>query len=335
MATIKDIAEKAGVSVTTVSRILNYDETLNVQDQTKKRVFEAADSLEYQVKEKKKRKKRLRIGLLYSYSAEEELEDTFYLSVRIAIEKKAEEEKLKWVRLIPEELSESGKTVDGLICLGTFSATTVEQIRRLEKPVVFVDTIKYGEQFDSVVVDIRHSVKEALRYLFAQGHRKIAFIGGRDTDSDGQPVEDVRTEEFRSYMQKKGLLREEYIRIGGFMPKYGHRLGRELLELPDRPTAILTANDSLAVGCYKAVQEAGLKVPEDISIIGFNDISMAKYLVPPLTTVHIYMDFMGQQAVSILEDRIRNGREVSMNVYVPARLCIRGSVSKLTPQEEE
>ena len=77
MATIKDIAEKAGVSIATVSRVLNYDETLNVQDETRKRIFEVAEQLDYQVKDKKKRKRKLKIGVLYSYSLEEELEDTY------------------------------------------------------------------------------------------------------------------------------------------------------------------------------------------------------------------------------------------------------------------
>ena len=91
MSTIKDIAELAGVSVATVSRVLNYDETLNAQEETKKKVFEAAEQLEYHMKEKKKRKRKLKLGVICSYSPEEELEDPFYLAVRIAIEKEIEE----------------------------------------------------------------------------------------------------------------------------------------------------------------------------------------------------------------------------------------------------
>lgn len=95
-----------------------------------------------------------------------------------------------------------------------------------------------------------------------------------------------------------------------------------------RPTAIFTANDSLAVGCYKAIEEAGLRIPEDISVIGFNDISIAKYLIPPLTTVHIYMDFMGAQAVNTLAERIYTNREISMHISIPTKLMIRESVSR-------
>ena len=92
MATIKDIAAKAGVSIATVSRVLNHDETLNAQEETKKRIFEIAEELEYEVRAQKKRRRKLKIGVFYSYSPEEELQDPYYLCIRLAIEKKLEEE---------------------------------------------------------------------------------------------------------------------------------------------------------------------------------------------------------------------------------------------------
>ena len=94
-------------------------------------------------------------------------------------------------------------------------------------------------------------------------------------------------------------------------------------------TAVFVANDSLAIGCYKAVHENGLAIPEDISVVGYNDIPAAKYLVPPLTTVHLYMDFMGEQAVLVLAERILTGREISIQTLIPAKLVIRESVKRL------
>lgn len=328
MATIKEIAELAGVSAATVSRVLNFDDTLNVQDETKKRVFEAAERLEYQVKSKKRGKKKLKIGLISSYSLEEELEDTFYLSVRIAIERKIEEEGFKKFLVHIGDSVDSVSPLDGLICLGTFSESMVNKIKAFNKPAVFVDAIGDLDVFDSVVTDLKYSVKKVLNYFLQEGHQKIAFIGGRDVDSDGKEVEDLRIPIFRSYMEGKGLLNEDYIKIGGYTPKFGYRLGKELLSMEIRPTAIFTANDSLAVGCYKAIEEAGLRIPEDISVIGFNDISIAKYLIPPLTTVHIYMDFMGAQAVNTLAERIYTNREISMHISIPTKLMIRESVSR-------
>ncbi|MDO4265464.1 MAG: LacI family DNA-binding transcriptional regulator [Eubacteriales bacterium] len=335
MATIKDIAERAGVSVTTVSRILNYDETLNVQDQTKQRVFKAADELDYQVKPKKKRKQKLRIGVLCSYSAEEELEDTYYLSIRVAIEKKLETEGYKKIPVSLEALAEDGKQIDGLICLGTFSRSIVERIRKLHKPIVFVDAVGDEECFDSVVIDFAYAIQKALYYLLEAGHKKIAFIGGIERDQDGVLVEDRREILFRSIMAERGLLREEYVRTEGYMPKSGYRQGKALFEMADPPTAVFTANDALAVGCYRAAQEAGLSIPQDLSVMGFNDISMAKYLAPPLTTVHIYKEFMGEQAVNLLAERITSGREISMRISVPTTLVIRESVAVLGAEKEK
>ena len=115
MATIKEIAEMAGVSAATVSRVLNFDDTLNVQDETKQRVFEAAERLEYQMRDKKKYKKKLKLGMISSYSLEEELEDTFYLSVRIAIERKLEEEGFKKFPVNLGDSVESTSNLDGLM----------------------------------------------------------------------------------------------------------------------------------------------------------------------------------------------------------------------------
>ncbi|MEG2295436.1 MAG: LacI family transcriptional regulator, partial [Oscillospiraceae bacterium] len=100
--------------------LLNYDETLNVQDETKKRIFEAAQELEYQRKDKKRRKKKLTIGVLYSYCLEEELEDTFYLSVRVAIEKINEQEGFKKYQIRSIDTYETLGKLDGIICVGTF-----------------------------------------------------------------------------------------------------------------------------------------------------------------------------------------------------------------------
>ena len=335
MATIKQIAELAGVSVTTVSRILNFDDTLNVQNQTKKRVFEAAESLEYQVKEKKKKKKKLKIGILSAYTAEEELEDTYYLAIRLAIENKAKEEEFKCQQLEIDNFMEAALKVDGLICIGTLGTAVLNKLRELQKPVVCVDMWDDEDQFDSILVDSRDGTKKVLKYLFEEGHTKIAFLGGYDIDSEGVLHEDRRAQRYREYMNRYGIFKEKYIRLGGYTLKDGYQLGKQLLEetKDDLPTAIFTANDALAVGCYRAIQEAGYTVGHEISVVGFNDISIAKYLVPPLTTLHIYMDFMGAEAVSLLMERIYTGRKICKRVYIPAKLTLRSSVASLKNKE--
>lgn len=329
MATIKDIAEEAGVSIATVSRVLSYDETLNVPDTTKTRVFEAAEKLEYKKKDKKRQNRKYRIGVLYSYSLEEELEDPFYLSVRVAIEKKLADDGHKKYQIRSTDKPENLTGLDGIICLGTFGRSMVERIESFGKPAVFVDASPDVEKFDSVVNDIRRCVSKVLDYLTGLGHSRIAFIGGRDIDSDGNEVADDRARVYREYMEKKGLYREDYVKIQGYAPKDGYAKTKELLGLPGRPTAVMVANDSLAVGCYKAVHEAGLRIPEDLSVVGFNDISFARYLVPTLTTVRLYMEFMGEQAVALMAERLSSKRDLCVQVRIPSKLIERESVRRL------
>ena len=182
MATIKDIAERTGFSAATVSRVLNHDETLNVQDETRMKIFDTARELQYQARERKSRKRHLMVGVYYSYSREEELRDTYYLTVRLAVEKKLEAENMERCQIQNlEELKNLGG-LDGLLCLGTFSKSMVRQIEAFNKPTVFLDAMPKGDQFDCVVNDLDSSVEAVMDYLTGLGHKKIAFIGGYEVD---------------------------------------------------------------------------------------------------------------------------------------------------------
>lgn len=297
MATIKDIAERTGFSAATVSRVLNHDETLNVQDETRMKIFDTARELQYQARERKSRKRHLTVGVYYSYSREEELKNLGGL--------------------------------DGLLCLGTFSKSMVRQIEAFKKPTVFLDAMPKGDQFDCVVNDLESSVEAVMDYLTGLGHKKIAFIGGYEVDKDGEEVHDERMVTYKKYMERIGEFSPALVRVGKFTPEDGYVLCREILEGKEKPTAIFANNDSLAVGCYRAVSEKGLRIPEDVSIVGYNDIAVANYLVPPLTTVRLHMELLGEEAVRLLRERITSSREIGLKVIVPAKLIVRGSADRV------
>lgn len=337
MATIKDIAAKAGVSIATVSRVLNHDEKLNVMEETKQRIFEAAEELEYEVREKRK-KKRLKVGVLYSYSPKEELEDPYYLCIRFAIEKELEARGYKKQLVSAADTAESLIGVDGVICTGSFSTTDVACIGSWNKPTVFIDTCPDLKRFDAIVVDFQQAVSDVLDYLIRNGHTRIGYIGGMEDVATGEPLEDGRKKVFREYLMQKGLFHPEYIKIGPYHAQWGYNLFKELHAEGNLPTAVFTANDSMAAGVYRAAFELGLAIPEDISIVGFNDIPTAKYMVPPLTTMRLYMDFMGEHAVHMIEDRVFNERNICVKVTVPSSLRIRNSVaarSSVEPTSQE
>lgn len=333
MTTIKDIADRAGVSITTVSRVLNHDETLNVLDDTKKRIFEIAEELEYHLKVQKKRKRKLKVGVYYSYSPEEELQDPYYLCVRIAIEKQLKENGYRSYLIHQDDTLENVAQLDGILCLGTFSKSTVKRIEKFSKPTLFIDACPDEKKFDSIIVDYKTGVTDILDHFISKGHTKIGFIGCREVDSDGDVLLEPRTEGYINYMSKRGLLHEEYMKTGEYYPRYGYKLLKELMALEDPPTAVFAVTDSVAAGCYKAAYELGLSIPEDISIIGFNDIPTAKYMIPPLTTARIHMEFIGERAVQILTEKILTGREICMKVTVQTKLMERDSVRTIKKNE--
>lgn len=327
MATIKDIATLANVSITTVSRVLNYDETLNVSPETRKRVFEAAEELAYVVTPKKKAKSKWKIGLYESFSLEEELVDTYYLSIRVALEKKLKAKGIDFYRINKRGNDENIKKTDGILCLGTFKNKDIEKIKSFDKPCVFIDSNPDSEYFDSVIIDFNSATKSALNYLFELGHKNIGFIGGVETDMYGNRFKDLRQDVFENYLIEKGIFREELVRIGGYDPKDGYTHLKEMLTWNPKPTAVFVANDTIAVGCYKAAYELGIKIPEELSIVGFNDIATAKYMVPPLTTVKLYTEIMGETAVDLLVDKLSSKREISKKIIINTKLIVRESAT--------
>ncbi|GLC90368.1 LacI family DNA-binding transcriptional regulator [Lysinibacillus piscis] len=327
MATIKDIADLARVSIATVSRVLNYDETLNVTPETRKRIFEAAEELNYVVTSKKK--KRGVVGLYYSYSLEEELVDTYYLSIRVALEKKLENMGMECLKINKDDTKRSLSKIDGIICLGTFKKVDIELIKSFDKPSVFVDANPDENHFDAVVIDFNSATKKALNYLVELGHKNIGFIGGVETDMYGNRFKDLRQDVFETYLKEKGIFKENFVKIGGYNPRDGYQILKEMLNQDEKPTALFVANDSIAVGCYKAAYELGVKIPEDLSIVGFNDVSSAQYMVPPLTTVKLYTEIMGESAVDLLLERIATKREICKKVTIHTKLIVRGSATKV------
>ncbi|NBI05895.1 LacI family DNA-binding transcriptional regulator [Senegalia massiliensis] len=328
MATLNDIAKKAGVSASTVSRVLNYDETLNVPDETRKKIFEAAESLSYKVRKKVKKNNNLTLGLYYSYSLEEELQDTYYLSIRVAIEKKLKNENINVYRIRKNDKKIDIKDLDGIICLGFFIEEDIDKIRSFNKPAIFVDSNPDDQVFDCVIIDLWKSTKDAVEYLINLGHKNIGFIGGVDIDIYGTKYYDLRQEAFEKISKEKDIYHGEFIQIGEYNPKSGYMLMKEIMNKEKKPTAIIIANDSMSIGAYKAANEMNINIPKDISIISFNDIPAAQYLVPPLSTIRLNTEFMGEVAVNMIKERIESKRKIPLKLTIPTKLIERESVYK-------
>ncbi|WP_374718460.1 transcriptional regulator EbgR [Parageobacillus toebii] len=330
MATLKEIAEKAGVSVATVSRVLNYDTTLSVSDETRKRIFEVAQQLNYKTLRERSQqtKERFRFGLVHWYSERQELDDPYYMAIRLGVEKECFERQIELVKLFKQNGSyseERMENLDGIIAVGKFGPKDVSAFAASTEHIVFVDCSPDEQKFDSVVIDLRKSTITVLDYLLQLGHKKIGYIGGREY-VDGQTLlHDEREATFYEYLYLKGIYDSRYIWTGSFTAEDGYRLMKQAISAKDIPTAFFIASDSMAIGALRALHEAQIPVPDDISIVGFNDIPTAKFIHPPLTTVKVYTEFMGETAVELLVERLTTKRTICKKVVVPTKLIVRES----------
>lgn len=322
MATIREVAEKAGVSMATVSRVLNFDETLNVAEETKNRIFEIAQALEYVSSHRKKKQKALSLGIAHWYTSTQELKDPYYLALRLAVEKKCDEEAIVFQRLASYD--KGHKKLDGIIAIGKFGKGEIKQLDTYECPIVFVDFSPNEEKYDAVVTDYQKGVEKALEFLLKLGHKEIGYIGGEEYLEECL-LEDERETTFKKFMESLGLFREEWFLKGTFLPEEGYRMMKTFLEMPDYPKALFIASDPMAIGAYKAISEAGLQVGQDISLIGFDDIYTSQFLTPSLTTVKVYTDFMGETAVDVLVEKIKSRREIHKKILIPTKLMLRES----------
>jgi LacI family transcriptional regulator len=336
MATIKEIANAAGVSISTVSRILNLDKTLNVSEETRKRVLGIAEEMNYvTIKERKSKLKKYTIGIVCSFTESKELNDPYFLSIRIAIEKRCMEENIDFKSLYFSKILNNDaynyKDLDGIIAIGIFQNEEILKIKDLTENIVFIDSSPEEWEYDSIVVDLKYGAKKALDYLYYLGHKDIGYIGAKviphnnNNNNNGVELINYREATYRDFMTEINNFKSEWVFKGNFTLEDGYSLMKEALKLKKIPTAFFIASDPMAIGAYKAIQEEGYNIPNDISIVGFDDIATAQYLSPSLTTVKVFTDFMGETALEVLMERIKGERSLSKKIVLPVKLIIRDS----------
>ncbi|MFD2211320.1 LacI family DNA-binding transcriptional regulator [Virgibacillus halophilus] len=328
MATIKDIAKRAGVSSATVSRVLNYDATFPVADETKRKIFEAAEELSYR-KRATKRYANKAIAIVHWYTEKEELNDLYYLSIRLGIEERCKMLEMNAQVYFFDNIDQIvANEVEGIIAVGKFSDQQVKALTEINPLVVFVDSSPDEDKHDAVVIDFEKATEKVIDYFLTTEHEKIGFIGGRELlKAQEKPLEDLRERSFRRYMKELGLFHENFVYIGAFSVDEGYRLMKEAITNlgNDLPTAFFISSDVLAVGSLRALHEAGIPIPERVSIIGLNDISVSKYIYPSLSTIKVYTEVMGESAVDALVERFE-GRKIAKKILVSTKLVVRKSV---------
>lgn len=317
MATIKEIAEIVGVSSAAVSRVLNYDEGISVSEETREAIFATAEKIGY--KKKVIYPKIENVALLYFTDDEDELEDVFYRGVREEVIKQAKKMNIRLqiydrrdgMSVIPRDLN-------AFIAVGWLTRKEINQLYKICPRGVFIGTSPDEKLFDAVRPNMDSFVTQMVDYFVEKGHKKIGFIGGSDRNIDtGKPSMDIREWSFRQSVAYYHCLEEEYILISEkFTVDEGYRMGKELLKKSSLPTALCIASDTLAVGVLQALNEKGIQVPEQMALFSINDVNIAKYLSPPLTTIHIDIPCICETALDLLRNRVLYGGKVTKLIFV-------------------
>ena len=326
MATMKDIAERAGVSTATVSRVLNHDETLSVGKETKDRIFAAAKELNYT--KTKKKKSREKILLLQWYTQEEELDDLYYQGIRLGAEERAEAEGYDVVRVFHDVTFDIEKGVIGIVAIGKFGERQVQRLMDFGKPLCFIDSDQFKWKQDCVIVDFASAMEQVIAEMDRGGHTQIGFLEGKELTNDKEMlVRDLRSELFLAELRKRGWYRDKYHRSGSFSTSSGYEMMNQLLNDNGKqlPTFLFAENDAIAIGALRALQEADIAVPDQISIVGFNDSKVAKYVYPSLSSIRVDTREMGRTGVSLLLDRIAYPRKISKKISLSTEWIKRAS----------
>jgi len=330
-STIRDVAKEAGVSASTVSRVLT--KSAYVAEDKEKRVLEAIAKLNFKpnVVARSLRLKTTRlIGLLIP-----DITNPFFPEVAKGVEDAAHREgynimlcntenDIKKERSYIELLK--GRQVDGLIIAKAGDEIVyLEEVVKGGIPISFIDRPVNLVNADQVLSDNRAGMKLAVEKLYSAGHRKIGFVAG----PVHLKVANQRLQGFEEAMAGKRLATNpDWIFYEEFSVNGGRNAALKLMNLKEHPTAIITSSDVLAIGLIDSLIEAGLNVPQYISVVGFDDISFTKYLRPKLTTVKQAKYEMGAKAFELLLTRINNKDVFPEKIILPVELKERATVAK-------
>ena len=331
--TIYEVAERAGVSIATVSRVQRN--AALVAGPTRERVARAIDELAYRPSS---------LGRRLAHGSHEatgivfpDLSGPYYSAVILGYEEASAAYGSSVLILgthrrpgAVDQVLDLADRVDGLVIMGrTVDDAVVEELHRRRVPVVLLARDSVGGA-DSVRADNRSASTALVTHLIEHGHRSIMFVGDPDASSDAG-------ERWAGYLGAHAAAGlepgDEPVRCA-FREVDGRDAGRAVLERSPRPSALVAANDEIAIGLLEAARDAGVSVPRDVAITGWDDIPAARHLSPPLTTVRQPMHEIGRRAAALLHERIGGSRRQPRHDVLPTELVVRASCGCAVPQPE-
>ena len=338
--TMRDIAQHANVALSTVSQVFNNKP--NVTAEMRQHVLEVATQLGYSKSAHPNQlaKSRLStVGLLTKsrVGGNSMLMNPFYSHIIVSVESECQRNNinLMYANIAVDERNYAlnmppmllDEVVDGVIVVGAFLEETITDIsRRAGRNIVLLDAYTPDEVvFDSVLIDNYQGACIAVAHLIVNGHRKIGLIGSNEAS---YPSILERRRGYLATLERYGI-HETYIEESTLNPVMAGDATQRLLECHPDITAIFACNDTIASSIVRTLHQMNLRVPDDISVIGFDDIDIAHEMHPPLTTIHVDKPLIGAIALQCLLERVDNPNRPALKTVVSTRLVTRGSVKKL------
>ncbi|NQT97026.1 MAG: LacI family DNA-binding transcriptional regulator [Candidatus Marinimicrobia bacterium] len=329
MATIKDVAKSAGVSIATVSRVLNG--SANVKQATRDAIQRTIQELNYMpnaLARGLQKKQSKTIGVLFPDAT-----SYYFAEIIRGINTCIQQAGYRIVVSSAHDAADEANVflslwksqqVSGMIVMmpSTHNATIFNSTQR-SIPLILLNTAITDGADITITIDNYQGAKEITKHLIEHGHQAIGFIHGAPNNHDSE-------ERYRGYqdaLNEGNLTRSSHLEFhGNFTENSGYRAVISLLNQSEKPTAIFAANDAMAIGAVEAARQLSLQVPQDIAIVGFDDISTARYINPPLTTMNVPVLEIGEMAgnhlIRLLED---NRQVVTREITVPVHLVVRES----------
>lgn len=322
--TIRDIASKSGVSVATVSRVINESEL--VRSETKKKVLKVIKENNYTpnlLARAFSKSKSETIGLIIP--PESNMFSDFFAEMLRGIESAA---RMYNFDLLLKTSNPSNyhqyfemKKCDGLLLITpVLDDPGIRMLEKKDFPMVLINSV--SNHISYVDVDNVNGAFKAVEHLAKMGHKRIGIINGILEGANGQ-------DRFRGYkfaLDKYNIPQDkDLIKLGDYSTGSGMLKMNELLALPNRPTAVFVANDLMAIGALRVIKEAGLQVPKDMAVVGYDDLVLAEISVPPLTSVRQPIFDLGKEAVRLLVSQMEQGKKSLQKVVLETELIVRES----------
>jgi DNA-binding LacI/PurR family transcriptional regulator len=335
---LQDVADLAGVSIGTASQALNNK--TSVLPETRERVFEAAKQLGYElpVRTSSQTDKGIStVGVLVKVHMGQDVPiDPFYGAVLSGAEHECKRRNLSlmYSSLQVDELSNgiewpplvNDQQPDGWLILGAFVQDTIFELeQRLAPPIVLVDAYANDTVYDVIATDNVGGAYNAVTYLIEQGHEHIGLIGSM---ANAYPSIQQRREGYFRALKEHGI-RQSYVEDSPLHGDVAFEMTQKLLKRAPEITAIFACNDDIAMAVMRAAHDMGLRIPDDLSVIGFDDTEPASEIIPALTTIYVDKLLMGALGVRQLLERQQNPDRVPLTIVLGTRLIERKSVQKL------